>query len=93
MQMDVQCGWSIVFGFQPTIWMINATNLTTAEPEELVTNDILKNPVQTFGLNGVMVDWFVSTLKQRWMFTMYSFWARRKQSLDLPDPMVCCLQQ
>jgi hypothetical protein len=60
----------IVFVFQSTIWLIHAINLTTAEPEELVTNDILKNPVQPFGLNWVMDDWFVSTLKQRWMFTM-----------------------
>jgi hypothetical protein len=80
----------MVFGYPSTIWLIH---LTTAEPEELVTNDILKNPVQPFGLNGVMDDWFVSTLKQRWMFNMYSFWAGRKQSLDLPDPKEYFLQQ
>jgi hypothetical protein len=45
----------IIDTFQPTIWLIHATNLTTAEPEELVTNDILKNPVQPFGLNGLSV--------------------------------------
>jgi hypothetical protein len=46
-------GQSIVFGFQPTIWMIHATNWTTAEPEELGSNDLLKHPAQPFGLNGL----------------------------------------
>jgi hypothetical protein len=45
-------GQSIVFGFQSTIWMIHATNWTTAEREELGSNDLLKHPAQPFGLDA-----------------------------------------